>query len=219
MAAAFEGSSQRELVCVLEVAPNREPARDPRYLYRKVLEEARQVQCRRVALDVRVGAQDHFLHPLDFDPAEELPHAQLLGADPVDRADRPLEHVVPPPELGSLFDRDEVARFFHDAQEGRVPPGVCADPAFGALPTLCDVETTPAPGDFRLGGIYRRRKAGGIFGGRLEDVKSNALSGLWTNAREAAKLVDQILDGGCVHWFRRPGQSLGTLEVCVPRRG
>jgi hypothetical protein len=76
-----------------------------------------------------------------------------------------LEHVVAAPELGSFFDRDKIARFFHDAEERRVAPGVCADPAFDALCTLCDVEAAPAPGDFGLGGIYRRCEAGGIFGG------------------------------------------------------
>ena len=64
-------------------------------------------------------------------------HPQLIGADALDRADGPLEHVVAAVELAGLLDRHEVPGLLDDADRRAVAPVVGADPAQVAL---ADVE-------------------------------------------------------------------------------
>ena len=59
--AAFEGTAERELVGVLEVAAHRQPARDPGDPHAERLEQPAEVQRGGLALDVRVRAEDDLL--------------------------------------------------------------------------------------------------------------------------------------------------------------
>src|SRR5258708_932075 len=90
---------QGQLVRVLEVAPHGQPVRGPRHPGPQRLERALQVKRRRLALDVRIGGDDHLQHTLLTHPLEELRHMDLLGTDPIDRRDHPLQHEVQAAEL------------------------------------------------------------------------------------------------------------------------
>ena len=62
-------------------------------------------------------------------PDHQLPDAQLVGPDPVDRRDRPAEHVVLAAELPGALDGDDVLRLLDDADEAGVASRVAADRA------------------------------------------------------------------------------------------
>src|SRR4051812_2560135 len=87
----FEGASERELVGVLEVAADREPAGQPRDLDPEGLELAGEEHRGRLALEVGVRAEDDLLDRLLAEAGEQLLDAQLLGPDALDRVQRALE--------------------------------------------------------------------------------------------------------------------------------
>ena len=57
----------------------------PGHLDPEGLQEPRQVHRRGVTLEVGIGAEDHLADALVLDAGEELAHAQLVGADAVER--------------------------------------------------------------------------------------------------------------------------------------
>ena len=75
--------------------------------------------------------------PSSAEPFEQRPDPQLLGADPVDGAERTSEHVVRATELPRPLDGDDVPRVLDDADDRRVASRVGADRAELGL---CDVE-------------------------------------------------------------------------------
>src|SRR3954470_3501453 len=149
-AATLERTAQGDLVGVLEVAPDREAARDTGGAHPDGLEQPGQVHGGGLALDVGVGGEDHLGDALGVDPGQQLLHPQLLRPDALDGRDRTLQHVVTAGELVGALHGDDVARLLDDAERRGVAPlveAVAAELAFG------DVEATPAPRDalLRLG--------------------------------------------------------------------
>ena len=66
-------------------------------------------------------------------PDHQLRDPQVVGADPLDRADRAAEDVVAAAELPGALDRDDVLGLLDDAQHGQVAARVEADPALLGL--------------------------------------------------------------------------------------
>src|SRR5690606_1905294 len=190
--AALQGPPQRQLVGVLEVAAHRQAARDPGDPHAERLEQPAEVHGRRLALEVGVGAQDDLGDALPLDAVEQLPHPQLVGADPLDRADRPLQHVVPAVELAGLLDRHQVAGLLDHADDAGVTAGVGAD---AALLALGDVEAGAAERHLLLDLGDGPGQAQGVLRVDLQQVEGDALGRLGPDAGEAAQLVDQVLDG------------------------
>src|SRR2546428_27506 len=127
----FSRRNQRlgDLAAVLQVAAHRQPAGDPRHPHPERLQQPGQVHGRGLAFDVGVGGQDHLLHALVGQPAEQLPDAELLGADALDGGDGPAEHVVEPPELPGSFDGHDVAGVLPAADQRRGAGAVAAEAA------------------------------------------------------------------------------------------
>src|SRR5215217_2209465 len=190
-APALEGLRERDLVGVLEVAADGKTAREARHPHAERLEERRDVHRRRVSLEVGVRRDDHLGHALAFDSVEELLHAQVLGADAVERADRAAEHVVPAADHGRLLDRRRVLRFLDDAQHLRIAAGVPTDAAALALG---DVAALLAERDLLLGADQRLGEALGVVGRLLHDVEGEPLGRLRPDARQPRELVDEVLD-------------------------
>src|SRR5690606_23542409 len=120
-----------------------EAAGDAGDLQPEGLDQAAEVHRRRLALDVRVGAEDDLLDALRVDAGEQLLDPQLVGPDALDGADGALEHVVAALELTGLLDGDDVPGFLDHAHDRALPAGVAADPATVALG---DVEARLAEG-------------------------------------------------------------------------
>ena len=123
-------------------------------------------------------------------PREQLAHAQLLGTDPLDRADGALQHVVAPVELLRLLHRDDVARLLHHAEHGGVAPIVGAQVAQRALG---DVEALLAERHavLRLGDGAGQAERVDLLD--LQQVERDPLRGLRADPRKAAELVDELL--------------------------
>ena len=90
-----------------------------------------------VALEGRVRGEDHLGHGLAVvlggDHAlEQLADPQALRADPVHRADRPVQDVVAAPPLAGPLDREHVEGLLDHAQAARVATRVPADRALAA---------------------------------------------------------------------------------------
>src|SRR2546421_155512 len=81
LAATLQRSAKREFVRVLEIAAHGQPAGDAGDLQTQRLQQPGEVERRRLTLDVRVRAEDHFLHALAAEPAEQFLDPQLVGPD------------------------------------------------------------------------------------------------------------------------------------------
>src|SRR5665647_358670 len=88
----------RHFVGVLEIAADRDAHGDAGDADAERLEQTRQVDRRRLALDVRIGREDHFLDGAALDAREQPLDLQLVWADALKRRDRAHEDVVAPLE-------------------------------------------------------------------------------------------------------------------------
>ena len=120
-APALHGADQRHLVGVLEIAADRDAARDPCESADVGLEPLGQVHRRGLALEGRVGRQ----HDLFVRLAVALRCAarssssrtfSRSGPDAVHRRDGAVQHVVAAPERAGPLDGQHVERLLDDAQ-------------------------------------------------------------------------------------------------------
>ena len=133
----------------------------------------REVHRRRFSLEVGVRAQDHLGDALGVEPHEKRPHAQLFGADSVDRAQGSPENVVGAAELPGPLDGDNVSRILYDADDAAISTWIGAD---HAELVLCDVETSLAQPNAVLHLHDGLCEPEGALPVRFEHVKGDALS-------------------------------------------
>ena len=95
--------------------PTGRPGREAGDAQPEDLEQPGQVGGGGLALEVGVGRDDHLGDDAVAEPGEQLAHAQVVGADAVDRADRAAEHVVAAAELAGALDGDDVLGLLDDA--------------------------------------------------------------------------------------------------------
>src|SRR5829696_1886417 len=128
-------TSERDLVGVLQIAPDGQSGREPRHRHvgRALVHASGDVQRRRLARRGRVGGQNDLAHVARLQPRVELADLEVVRLDAVDRRQRAAEHVVAAAELVRALDRDDVARVLDDADERAVPARVGADLAARAL--------------------------------------------------------------------------------------
>ena len=132
--------------------------------------------------------------PPSLHPLHQRPDLQILRADALDRREHAVQHVVTPAEPAGALERQHIQRLFHHAQAGRVTPGVGADLAH-LVAGGGDVEADRAHDRLRL----ERRQRIGQFGGKLlrgaQQEESQPGGGFRSDARQAFKSGDQVLDG------------------------
>src|ERR1700712_2700572 len=93
--ATGEGATERDLVRVLEVPADRQPAGQPgHHQVRKVAQQSDQVGRRGLTLEIRVGGEDDLADTGFGDPSEQRSDAQLVRSDAVDRRDGAPQDVV-----------------------------------------------------------------------------------------------------------------------------
>src|SRR2546429_8334011 len=132
--AALERLGEGDLVGVLQVAPDRETARETGHSDAAArLEEGRDVHRRGVALEVRIGREDDLRDAVALDAFQELPHPEVVRPDPVERRDRAAEDVVPAPDDTRLLDGGRVLRLLDHADHVEVAALVSAHAAQLAL--------------------------------------------------------------------------------------
>src|SRR5690606_20295774 len=164
-------------------------------------EQPGEVERGRLALEVRVGAEDHLGDALGTDPRDQLADPQLLGAHALEVVDRSLQHVVAAAVLAGALHRDDVAGLLHHAQDVGVTPGIRADAAQLALG---DVEALAAEADLLLHLDDRPGEAVRLLRVHLEQVEGDALGRLRPDARQPAERVDELLDGDRVGRRHQP---------------
>ena len=99
-------------------------------------------------------------------------------------------------KCSSTLDSHHVFGLFNDADLGSIATFVPAD---GTDLLLRDVEADLAELDLFLDQLDGRGQPCHVFGIGIKNVKSNALSRLWADARQATELVDQFLYSTFVH--------------------
>ena len=157
----------------------------------------------RLAGGGRVGREHDLGHLGVARAGDQLGDLQVLRVDPVDRRERPAEHVVEPAVLVSALDRDHVGGLLDDTDRGAVPARVLADLAARALG---EVEADLAESDLLLHLADRvgERPGLGVLG--AQDVKGEPLRGPLADPRELRQLGDQAVDRLGVHG---PGEASG----------
>src|SRR6266568_646086 len=198
---SLERPPQRHLVGILQVASDRQPAGRPGYPEAERLHQPGQIGRCGLALEIRIGGQDHLADIAVCEPGHQLGDPQVLGSDAVHGADRAAEHVIPAAKLADLLDRRHVLGLLHYADHRRVPAHVQAD---SALVILGDVAAGAA--EFHLLGHLdeRRREPADVLRADRQQVKRDPLRALRADTRKLAKLVDQVLDDSFVHLSLRP---------------
>src|SRR5688572_20774248 len=126
LSAAGERLADRHLVEELERAAHRDPARDAGHADAQRRERAPQIQGRGLALDVRIGREDHLLHTSLPDALGQPVYVQRLRPHPVQWGEPAVEYVIAPTEPSALLDDVDVARLLDHADHGLVPPRVQA---------------------------------------------------------------------------------------------
>ena len=139
---ALEGADEGHLVGVLEVAADRQAARDPADERDDRLQSLGQVHRRRLAFERRIGREDDLLErrPVAgglIGADEQLADVQPLGTDPVDGRDRTMQDVVQPLDLAGALQGEDVERLLDDAQPALVTRRIPTD---GAQRLVADVE-------------------------------------------------------------------------------
>src|ERR1700722_772615 len=195
-ASSLEGAAERDLVRVLQVAADRQPAGRARRPDAHRLDQPGEVGRGRLALEVGVGRQDQLGHPAVRQPGHQLLDPQVVRADPVDRADRAAEHVIPAAELADLLHCGDVLGLLDHADDRLIAPGVQADPA---LLRLGHVPAGLAEPD-ALGHLdQRRRQPADVLAACRQKRERDPLGTLRPDPGQPAELVDQVLDDAFIH--------------------
>src|SRR5919198_1379954 len=191
LAAALEGPRERHLVRVLQITPHRETTGDPRDPDPERPEELREVERRRLALDVGVRRQDDLGRLTALEPREELLDLEIVGADAVERREGAEQHMVAPAVLARPLHRQEVVRLLDDAEQARVPRGIGAD---ATRILVGDVEAGVAGDDPVLHREERLRELAHLLDGALEQEERGPLGRLRSDAGQPLQRLDEPRD-------------------------
>ena len=146
------------------------------------LEQARQIDGRRLALDGRAGGEDHLLDRPARHPLEQALRAQLVGPDAGERRERAVQHVVAPAVLARLLDRDDVVRLLDDADRLVAALGIRAVSAQLAVRDRVAQRAGPDPVQQRAD---RVRQPAGVLPRAPQQMEDDPLGRLRADARAA----------------------------------
>ena len=115
---SLEGTTEGDLVGILQAATDRQTggrvAGDPQT---QGPQEPRKVRGGGLALEVRVGRDDHLGDLAGGQPGHQLGEPQVVGADAFDEADGAAEHVVAAAELAGALDGHDVLGLLDDTEQ------------------------------------------------------------------------------------------------------
>src|SRR6266404_5950325 len=195
LAAARERAPERHFVCVLEIAADRQAARESCHAH-SAAQTVGEVRRGRFAGHVRVRCEHDFLHAVALDAVHELVDAQMCGLDTVEGRQRAAEHVVQAAVLRRPLDRDEVDGLLDDADDRVVAALVTTDRAdllLGEVAALVAEAHTLLYVVDRVGERLR------LLLRHLEEMERESLPGPASDAGQARQLRDEIVDGGAQH--------------------
>ena len=192
VAAIFHRARHRHLVGVFEVGADGNPHRDPRHADAERLQQPRQIERGRFALDGRIGRDDHFVRlPLAHARQQSL-DLQIVGTDAVQRRQRAHQHVIDAAELARLLDDRDVLRLLDDADQPLVAGRAGAERAGIGVG---DVIARRAVGDALLDVADGVAQPLGILARRAQDVEREPLRALGADAGQLLQLLDEADEG------------------------
>src|SRR4051794_6391204 len=203
----LESATERELVRVLQIPPDRQPGGQPGDAQAHRLEQPREIGGSGLALEVRVRRQDDLRHLAGGEPRDQFAHPEVVRPDPLDRADRTAEHVVTPAELPGLLDRDDVLGLLDDAEDAGVATSVPAD---AALLVGRDVAAHDAEADLLAHLGEGEDEPPDVLRVGLQQVEGDALGTLRTDPGQPPEFVDEVLHHALVHTASLRGSTDGS---------
>jgi len=145
----------------------------------------------RLALDRRIGGDDHLFYTLAIQPLLEKVKTKVLGTEPVQRRQATKQYEVTAGETGRRLDGEHIGRTFNDAQHRSVPAIVQADPAdlpgreVAALPATLDIVHRPPE---------RVRQTPSPVPVALEKMQRHPLGAARADAGKTAQRLEQFIE-------------------------
>ena len=186
-----EGSAHGDLVGEFELAAMGDATRDPGDPDPARSEDLCDVERRRFALDAQRSGDDDLHDPFLLRPRDQSVERKLLWADPVQRREESVEHMVAPAEGRAALDGAEVGYPGDHTEDPLIASRVPADAAL-----LCRTEIAAArtPPDPRMN--FREALAQGVREGGLsrEHVVRESGSRPLSDAGETGEELYQLRD-------------------------
>src|SRR6185295_7925804 len=104
----FHGLEHGDFVGVFNIATNRNSHRNPRNFQSSSPQLSGQINRGRLTLNRRIGGNNHFIHLSVLHAPHQVPDPQLLRANSVQRRNGPVQNVISPVEVLSLFDGSNI---------------------------------------------------------------------------------------------------------------
>ena len=117
--------------------------------FRELPQTVHQVEERRLALDRGGDRQNHLAHAAPANALDQQVDFQVGGRDSLHGRDDAAQHMIKPPVLLRMFDREDVGHLLHDADRRTVAFRIFADRAdigvrqIVALPAITDFAAEP----------------------------------------------------------------------------
>ena len=163
-----------------------------------------------------IGGDDHLRDRFRFEALHEFPNPDVVGADPVEGRQDPLQHVIAPFEGARLFKGQEIRRAFHDAELTRLPSGIGADEAQFAVREMEAARTGAHPLPQFVNALSQLLH---LFPRTLQEEHGDAGGALLAQAGKLAQPANEVLQDGRigVHGSSRPVTSYELWVAGYPR--
>ena len=173
----------------LQFATDRHAVGNTRRAYGRAAGDIFEVMGGRLAFHGRAGRHDHFADLAARETPFEDRNLEPVGCHTVDRRQASPEYEVASAIIGRLFDRYDIERVFHHANETRI--------AVRAVAQLTDVSfakctATRTLSDFIDGALHDVRQPACFITMLFEQVKGNPLRGLRADPGKKLKRGDEL---------------------------
>jgi len=185
---AGERVGKRAAIDVLELATERYTVSYTARTHATPRRDLTQIVGGRFAFDGRVGGEDELPYLAFTENRFELPHAELLGSDAIERREMAHEDEIAPAVAAGRLDRDDIGGRLDGTQERRIPLRCGAD---HAQLTFCQHATAPAAGNRLEGGSERLGEGVCSRAPLLQQVERHALRSLRAHSGQAAQRFDE----------------------------
>ena len=143
-------TAQRQFVDVFQLVAEPDAACDGGdFQVGELPQTVHQVEERRLALDRGGDRQNHLAHAAPANALDQQVDFQVGGRDSLHGRDDAAQHMIEPPVLLRMFDREDVGHLLHDADRRTVAFRIFADRAdigvrqIVALPAITDFAAEP----------------------------------------------------------------------------
>ena len=115
LAAVFKTARHGHFVGEFKIAANRNAHGDPRNARAEWFQQSRKINRCCLPFHGRIRGNDHFLHVAFMKTVYQSFDAQLLRTNAAQRRNGAMQHVIQAMERTRGFNRNNIVRFFHNA--------------------------------------------------------------------------------------------------------